>query len=933
VSRWIGQLSLSARLRLLIAATAGVAVLFTASASWLVTHAIGQRRELAQHVVTVATAAAGPIASALNYSDVDLARRELSALLADPDVRAATLYDAAGESYAAVSRTGEDAKPADPLRAWATAGPNSGGVVIEFFKLKHAHIAVPVIVEGKRAGTIHLVAELVELSMQWLRSSEYLLLMVLVAAFGLYGLSTSLRRTIARPLANVAKFASEIRSSRDFSLRADMQHNDEIGLIGAAFNEILVELEKRDLNLRVYQYDLERMVRERTAELSATVTEAQSALARAEGATRAKSEFLARMSHEIRTPMNGVLGMAELLRDSPTLDERQRRYVTAIHQSGSALLVIINDILEFSKIEAGKLELDKAPFDLRDVVEDSVDILAERAYSKGLELICDVPDNIDTAVCGDGPRLRQVIINLVSNAVKFTERGEVKISVRPGESSGVCDTSFNIEVTDTGVGIRPENCATIFEAFIQEDVSTTRRYGGSGLGLAICKQLVELMGGRIGVASTPGLGSTFSFSVALNTEAGERQVKRALTLPRTQMLIVDDNKTCRETIRRHLESWGVTVAEASSGREALEIMGKAFGGQFEVIVIDREMPEMTGEALAAAVRARPEFSQIPLLMMTSASATGAAAGSLPTTAWLNKPIRRAQLHACLKALVAHQPFETPRPDKTARSSAAAAGTDGVRRTSRIRKVLLVEDNAVNQEVARAMLERLGVEAVSAWSGEEALEKLTTARYEVVLMDCQMPKMDGYVASSRFREWERLHARSHTPIVALTANALSGDADKCFAAGMDFYLSKPFSSEQLHRVLESCASAASAEAEVTAAAGVLDPQALGRIRALHRPGTEDLLAKVVGLYVSNSASLTEAMRLAALSHDIEGIKSAAHALKSSSANIGALAFAELCNEVEAAAKQETIDHACALVKKLLGEHRQVLAALTAPSIAA
>ncbi len=931
MSRWIGQLSLSGRLRLLIAATAGVAVLFTAAASWLVTHAIGQRRELAQHVVTVATAAAGPIASALNYSDVDLARRELSALLADPNVRAATLDDTAGESYAAVSRTGEDAKPADPLRAWATAGSNNGGVVIEFFKLTHAHIAVPVIVEGKRAGTIQLDAELVELSMQWLRSSEYLLLMVLVAAFGLYGLSTALRRTIARPLADVAKFASEIRSSRDFSLRADMQYSDEIGLIGAAFNEILVELEKRDLNLRVYQYDLERLVRERTAELSATVAEAQSALGRAEGATRAKSEFLARMSHEIRTPMNGVLGMAELLRDSPTLDERQRRYVTAIHQSGSALLVIINDILEFSKIEAGKLELDKAPFDLRDVVEDSVDILAERAYSKGLELICDVPDNIDTAVCGDGPRLRQVVINLVSNAVKFTERGEVKISVRPGESSGVCDTSFNIEVTDTGVGIRPENCATIFEPFIQEDVSTTRRYGGSGLGLAICKQLVELMGGRISVASTPGSGSTFSFSVALNTQADERQVKRALTLPRTQMLLVDDSKTCRQTIRGHLESWGVTVAEASSGREALEIMGKAFGGQFEVIVIDREMPEMTGEALAAAVRARPEFSQLPLLMMTSASATGAAAGSLPTTAWLNKPIRRAQLHACLKALVAHQPFETPRPDKAARAS--AADTQRVRRTSRIRKVLLVEDNAVNQEVARAMLERLGVEAVSAWSGEEALEKLTTARFEVVLMDCQMPKMDGYVASSRFREWERLHARSHTPIVALTANALSGDADKCFAAGMDYYLSKPFSSEQLHRVLESCASAASAEAEVTAAAGVLDPQALGRIRALHRPGTEDLLAKVVDLYVSNSASLTEAMRLAALSHDIEGIKSAAHALKSSSANIGALAFAELCNEVEAAARQETIDHACALVNKLLGEHRQVLAALTAPSIAA
>ncbi len=776
---------------------------------------------------------------------------------------------------------------------------------------------------------------LAQLSQQLLRSPGSVVPVLLLSGLLVYTLSAYLLRSVARPITKIAKFAAHLRATKDFSVRAEKRREDELGVLVDALNEILAELEKRDLNLHVYQYDLERLVRERTLELNAAVAEAQQALARAEGATRAKSEFLARMSHEIRTPMNGVLGMAELLRDSTSLDERQRRYATTIHQSGSALLEIINDILDFSKIEAGKLELEKSPINVREVVEDAVDILAERAYSKGLELICDIPDDIDVAVYGDGPRLRQVVINLVSNAIKFTERGEVKITVRHAESQ-VLDASFDIEVKDTGVGIRPENCSTVFEAFAQEDSSTTRKYGGSGLGLAICKQLVELMGGRIGVSSTRGVGSTFFFSVSLPTDPSAAKDRRALTLPRTHMLVVDDNKTCRETIRQHLSSWGVAVKEASCGREALQILDKALAGQFEVVIIDREMPEMTGEALATAIRSRPEFAETSILMMNSIFASAPFTGSLREgpMAWLNKPIHRIQLHACLTALVAHQPFEAPRRGQAPKRAGTKPDAPEALKTSRIRRVLLVEDNAVNQEVAHAMLQELGVQAVSAWSGEEALEKLAAEQYEVVLMDCQMPKMDGYVASSRFREWEKTHKRPRTPIVALTANALSGDADKCFAAGMDHYLSKPFSSDQLYQVLESCASAATpAESEGVKEAPVLDQKTLGRIRALHRAGGQDFLAKVVGLYVSSSVGLTEAMRLAALARDAAGIRRAAHALRSSSANVGAMLFAELCKDVEAAAKADKIEHACSLVEKLLAEHKQVLEALKAPSIAA
>ncbi|MDH4022840.1 MAG: response regulator, partial [Gammaproteobacteria bacterium] len=645
-------------------------------------------------------------------------------------------------------------------------------------------------------------------------------------------------------------------------------------------------------------------------------------------ASRSKSEFLARMSHEIRTPMNGVLGMTELLLSSTKLDERQRRYADTIRQSANALLTLINDILDFSKIEAGKLNLEVAPFCLRQIVEDAADILAERAHVKGLELLCDVPPDITTAVAGDGTRVRQILINLIGNAVKFTERGEITTSVRLLESDGE-GLLFRFEVRDTGIGVRPENVHEIFESFAQEDGSTTRRYGGSGLGLAICKQLVGLMGGEIGVESVPGTGSTFWFTLRLAADPGAIAGLPRGSLAGSHVLAVDDNATNLEILSQQLHSWGITVVTASSGSQALAILSGPQQTNFDLAILDLHMPEMDGLTLAQEIRRRPELDPLPLVMLSSVSSSIAADDWQKSglAAWLSKPVRQAQLHTCLESVMRSGSVALAAELGTVRTDIASLRPDHGD-TMAGRRVLLVEDNAVNQEVAVAMLRDFGTEVTRAWNGREALELLAAERFDIVLMDCQMPELDGYGATRSFRDWEQRHERPRTPVIALTANAMEGDEQKCLKAGMDGYLSKPFTMVQLRGALEQWGKGADAAAvrSPDPSPPALDERVLDAIRTLETPGSPGLLDRIIGLYAESSRRLTDDLFQAIANGDFEAAGGSAHALKSSSANVGASALAELCTSLEAAARAGRTDQLQQLAAAIDRAHAQTMAAL-------
>jgi len=731
------------------------------------------REDATKRLQALADSVGSSSKSALHSDDAKAAQEILNALEADPQIVSGVLLRADG-SVIATFRTNE----ASDREIVLSDGNTSVGFLFE----RKVGIARPINVNGRAIGTVRVLADLTDTWIQLARRLGGICALTGTTFLLMMYLGRRLRRTILQPVHRLAAAANQVSAENRYALRVAKEADDEIGMLTDAFNRMLGQIQARDAALEAARADLEERVHSRTAELQSANTRLESEVAErraaeaalreakesAEAANRAKSQFLANMSHEIRTPMNGVLGMIELLL-ATELTPRQRHYAETVQHSGETLLEIINEILDFSKVEAGRMQIEAIEYDCRQSVSEVISLLSERAGRKQLVLKHQIARDVPRAVVGDPNRVRQVLTNLVGNAIKFTERGEIGVGVSVAGREG--DTFLiRFDINDTGIGIAPDALKTIFEAFSQADGSMARKYGGTGLGLAIARQLVQLMGGEIGVESQPGRGSTFWFTV----RAPKAQNDRAPN-------------------------------DARSG--AVDVIPTSFCG----------------------------------------------------------------------------------------------------------RVLLAEDNPVNRELAVAMLEAASLQVMLAHDGREAVSAAAAGGIDLILMDCQMPEMDGFAATQAIRE-AQAPGDARIPIVALTANAMEGDRERCLEAGMDDYLSKPFKPLQLYamlaRWLPSAASVVEAPpanpiVQQVNAATTLEIGALEQIRTLGGGDADRLLDKIVRLYCESVPPMLTSMQEAASKGDHVALQRAAHALKSSSQNVGAARFAQLCRDLETAARSGTI----------------------------